>query len=318
MVLGNPSNATESLDRLAEELQRYRIDAGDVSYSEIATRIAKRREAGGKSPAEARIARSTIYAAFSAGRQRVNADLVSEIILALGGDETEAAAWRVRCLRARSAVALGAPSPAPSLPSPRSIHPGIIILLIVACVGLNQFGNAVTLKFQLPLFLDMAGTALAAFTLGPWYGALVGAISSTASGIAGDPVSIAFAAVNVAGALVWGYGVRYWRMDRSPLRFFALNIVVALVCTLVAVPVNVLFFGGVAGGHVYGSFVTALVAVGQGVWFAVFSVNLAISVADKLIAGYLALFLHRLLVRLGASTDRAATQLDRPWPKGTS
>lgn len=308
-----PDAEVDSLDQIAMGLQRLRDKAGTVSYGEIAIRIAKRREAAGMNPAAARVARSSVHAMFSPGRRRMNPDLVAEIALALGENETAAAGWRDRCIEVQrefkrvdtSPVALPPPLSAGSLPqSFMTIKPPVQLfspllkaLIILACIGLNYFGNTLNSKFELPLFLDMIGTATAAIALGPWYGALVGLTSNLLFSIGANPVSIAFALVNVVGALVWGYGVRAWHMRRPWWRFFLLNIAVALSCTLVAVPINVLIFGGVAEGHAAGDFVAVLVASGEGIWRAVFSVNISISVADKLLAGFIAIGIVHVLDR---------------------
>ena len=308
-----PDAEIDSLDKIAIDLQHLRDEAGTVSYGEIAVRIAKHREAAGMHPAAARVARSSVHAMFGTGRRRLNPDLVQEIVRALGENERSAAAWRERCIevqrefkRPESAVS-SLPPPVSTSTVPQSflqisptsapISPLVTALIMLACIGLNYFGNTVNAKFSLPLFLDMIGTATAAIALGPWYGALVGLSSNLLFAIGANPVSIPFALVNIAGALVWGYGVRAWRMRRPWWRFFLLNILVAICCTLVAVPINVLLFGGVAHGHAAVDLVAVLIASGEGLWRAVFSVNIAMSIADKLLAGYIALGIVILLDR---------------------
>ncbi|KAA9148813.1 hypothetical protein F6B41_08705 [Microbacterium lushaniae] len=287
-----------SFDVLAADLQRLRREAGDVSYAEIAARIAERRESEGMSVGAARVARSTVFDVFRPDRRRVNADLVREVVLALGEDERSAAQWRRRSLDARMA-----PAPRPAAPA----HPGgahlaghaagegalrvaLIVALLVGCTGLNLFGAAVVRRWDLPVFLDMIGTATAAFALGPWYGALVGATTNVLGGIILGPENVLFAAVNVTGAVVWGYGIR--RFARTIPRFVVLNVVVALACTFVAVPVNVLYDGN--GGHLSDAVIAAL-RDAEGLWAAAFSANLPVSVGDKVIAGFLALACARLL-----------------------
>src|SRR5690606_28147164 len=76
--------------------------------------------------------------------------------------------------------------------------------LMLGCVAVNLLGREFVDLLNLPVYLDMVGTALAAIVLGPWRGAAVGATTNLAglfiSGIASAP----FAVVNVVGALVWG------------------------------------------------------------------------------------------------------------------
>lgn len=316
-----PSATEDTLDQIALDLQQLRDEAGQVSFGEIAVRIAKRREAEGMNPAAARVARSSVHAMFSTGRKRVNPELIAEIAMALGENEQAAQAWRNRCIhvqreiRRTEADEIDVPPPLPAraisesfttLASPsKAFSPLVKVLIILVCIGMNYFGNTVNSKFELPLFLDMIGTATTAIALGPWYGALVGLASNTLFTIGANPASLAFALVNVAGALVWGYGVRAWRMRRPWWRFLLLNVVVAIACTLVAVPINVMLFGGVANGHAAVDLVAVLLASGEGIWRAVFSVNLSISVVDKLIAGFVAIGIVYALERWRSPSTRS-------------
>ncbi len=101
-------------------------------------------------------------------------------------------------------------------------------------------------------------------------------------------ISLPFAVVNIAGALVWGYGVRRWGLGRSLGRFFSLNVLVALVCTLIAVPVLVLVFGGSAG-HEQDTLTATFFEMTHTLAVAVGFSNLLTSVGDKMISGFLAL-----------------------------
>ncbi|MBH0009710.1 ECF transporter S component [Salinibacterium sp. SWN1162] len=290
----------DSLDQIADDLQRLRIAAGEVSYSELASRIAHRRQENGMSPAAARVARSTVFDIFRTGRSRINAELVAEIVVALGDDDVDAEAWRARCLAVRTTMKAQTPH-APLTPAPNhDSRLAIVVVLMVAAVGLNLFGGSVVSRFELPIFLDMIGTAVVAIMLGPWHGALVGLSTNVVGVFSTVPATLAYAIVNVVGALVWGYGVRLWHLDKTRLRFLLLNVLVALACTITAVPITVLVFGGVAG-HAGDDFIATLRAIGDGLWASVFTVNISISLADKLITGYTALAIIHLLGRLGFS-----------------
>ena len=103
-------------------------------------------------------------------------------------------------------------------------------------VGLNLFGTAVAGELRLPVYLDMIGTATAAFALGPWYGLAVGVSTNLLAALITSPETMLFGLVNAAGAVLWGYGIR--RFAHTIPRFVVLNLVVALVCTLIAAPLN--------------------------------------------------------------------------------
>lgn len=162
-----------------------------------------------------------------------------------------------------------------------------VIALIPAAVALNIVGNYINDSLRLPTFLDMIGTAVVAITIGPWWGALAGALTNTVNGFISSPISLPFAVVNVVGALVWGYGVR-WGMAKSLPRYFILALLVALASTLMAVPIYVFLFGG-ATGHFSDMMTAAFVGMGQNLITSVFSSNIIVSLADKIIASFVAL-----------------------------
>lgn len=284
----------ESLDDLALALRRLRAEAGDVSYSELAVRIARNRALRGMSEAAARTPRSSVYDVFRSGRKRVSVELVEEIVRALGGDDAAIEEWRTRAVEANAgrvnrALDRGAGPAAAAL----------VAVLCVAAVGLNLIANFTVSQLNLPIYLDMTGTAFASLAFGPWVGALVG-VSTTMGGnmMNGDFSGWGFAFVQIAGAVLWGYGFRAW-LGRGRLQFFALNLLVAVVCSLVAVTVIMVFFGGVSTLSSAAELADAARELGVEMVSAVLSVNMLTSLADKLISGYLAVLVVWLLGRNG-------------------
>jgi energy-coupling factor transport system substrate-specific component len=164
----------------------------------------------------------------------------------------------------------------------------LIVTIIPVCVALNIVGGYIASALRLPVYLDMIGTAISAIVLGPWWGALVGVLTNGGSALISGPVSLPFAIVNVVGALLWGYGVRSWKLGRTIPRFFLLNIIVAVACTIVAAPIIVLVFGG-ATGNGADALTGTFLAVGQNLVGSVFSSNILTSLADKIIGGFVAL-----------------------------
>jgi len=301
-----------AFDRIAEDLQVRRTDAGSPSYAEIALRIGRLREERGGPDATARPARTTVYDAFRTGRRRLDTALVLDIVRALGADEEEVAGWAERCREARlsnatpsraddSAEAGDPPPPAPPAPPlpadpPPSVTAKAGLLVALGCVAVNMVGRVLVVVIpEIPLYLDMVGTAVAAVILGPWWGAGVG-LSTNLLGVGVSGLdSIPFALVNVAGALVWGYGVRRWRMGRTLPRFFALNCVVALVCTSLAVPI-IIALGGETGNGA-DDVIAAIQETVESLWLAVASANILTSLADKTISGFVALLAVDVLPR---------------------
>ncbi len=162
----------------------------------------------------------------------------------------------------------------------------VIALVPVASV-LNVIGGTVAGALKLPIFLDMIGTAVVAMTIGPWWGALVGVITNVTSGFLTGPVSIPFAACNVVGALIWGYGTK-WGWANDKLKFFGLSVASAVGVSLMAAPIVIFVFGG-ATGHASEVLTAGLLAAGGDMWTAVFSSNIIVSSADKILSSFLAL-----------------------------
>jgi len=164
----------------------------------------------------------------------------------------------------------------------------LVVALVPAAAALNIVGSTINTALKLPIFLDMIGTCVAAIVLGPWWGALVGVITNVGGSLINGPIGIPFALANVAGALVWGYGVRSWGMGRNNVTFFILNIIVALAVSAAAAPIVIFVFGG-ATGHSSDALTAAFAQAGQSLITSVFASNVIVSLADKIIAGYIAL-----------------------------
>ena len=297
---GRPDGTRPGIDwdPLIEQLQSLRRSAGEPSYAEIARRIGERRVADGASPHAARIARTTVYDAFRTGRTRVNLDLVREIVEVLGADDGRVDDWVARCVDPADAPVA---DPVADPPEPAPARRSQVALLLIACVAVNLVGRALVDFLDLPIYLDMVGTAVAAIALGPWRGAAVGTATNLIGVLSSGPASIPFALVNVVGALMWGYGVRHG-LGRTLQRFLLLNVLVALACTLVAVPILLLFYDGTTGhgqDTITGTFLdlthTLLIATGLS--------NVVVSLADKVISGFVALV---IVSALPAALRRAA------------
>lgn len=317
--------AVSAYDEIAVELQQLRLQAGDVSYGEIARRIAQQRIAAGVSEAAATVPRSTIYSLFKTGRVRIDIKLLHETVLALGLEEAEAEHWKQRAIAAKqrqatqqnltAAQSVAPPISAPPAPAPAvtpimaapamapaaSAPPTTVkpsapaqganrrrTLLVVLCIALNLAGLVVANTFKLTVYLDMVGTAVAALILGPWHAVVVAISSSLLGVVTGDPITPYFAPVNVVGALVWGYGARLLGPTLSPARFAGLNVLAAIACSAVAAPIVLLVFDA-ANPHASMQAQESLIAAGLAAWFAVFSTNLVTSVIDKLVTGTVAL-----------------------------
>ena len=87
-------------------------------------------------------------------------------------------------------------------------------VIVAAGLLLNYVGLTLSRHLESILYLDMTGTALVAFLLGPWWGAIVALISSSIVNWllfpenGGEVVIFPWSLVNIAGALYWGWMAR--------------------------------------------------------------------------------------------------------------
>jgi energy-coupling factor transport system substrate-specific component len=163
-----------------------------------------------------------------------------------------------------------------------------VVTLVPVAAALNIVGGTINTALKLPTFLDMIGTCVAAIVLGPWWGSLVGVITNVGGSFINGPVGVPFAVCNVAGALIWGYGVRSWGMGGSQVKYFILNVLVAIGVSATAAPIVIFVFGG-ATGHSSDALTAAFAQAGNDIITSVFASNILVSLADKIIAGYVAL-----------------------------
>ncbi|GAA2639376.1 tetratricopeptide repeat protein [Dactylosporangium fulvum] len=101
----DPEGAAD-LDDLVARLRLLKAWAGDPSYTVITKRITEGWSRAGR-PASELPGRSTVAGYFSAGRSRLDEDLLAAIAEALGGDAGYAEHWRaaVRAIRSRATAA---------------------------------------------------------------------------------------------------------------------------------------------------------------------------------------------------------------------
>ena len=176
-----------------------------------------------------------------------------------------------------------------------------VIAIVPVAAALNIVGGYINGILKLPIFLDMIGTMVTAVVLGPWWGALVGAITNIVGSFISGPIGLPFAVVNVAGALVWGYAHQMGWMSKN-WNFFLVSVLVGVVCSLFAVPIYVFIFGG-ATGNFSDVMTAAFLAMGQNLIVSVFSSNILVSLADKIIGSYVGLaIIEALPVNLAENT----------------
>ncbi|MEM0117991.1 MAG: hypothetical protein QXV32_06050 [Conexivisphaerales archaeon] len=192
----------------------------------------------------------------------------------------------IRSSGSGTATPSSGPGAAPVTKRTYKIPQSYIVAIVPLAAALNLVGGYIITTFRLPIFLDMMGTCVTAFTVGPWWGAITGIITNIGESLTISPIYLPFAVVNVAGAIVWGYAAR-WGWAKDFPRLLVLGIAVAVVSSLIAVPIIVFVFGGATG--VPNDLITAaLIAAGGSLFGSAFISNIIASLSDKIISTFLA------------------------------
>ncbi len=169
---------------------------------------------------------------------------------------------------------------------PERVPTSYIAALIPVATAINVVGGWLVNVFHLPVFIDMIGTAVVAFTISPWWAVVCGILTNVVIAILINPVYLPFAACNAVGGLYWGYLAKYGFAKDFP-RLLFLGITSAFVITSVAVPIYVFVFGG-ATGHFSDIMTAAFLQAGLALPAAVFSSNIIVSLADKVLSVFVA------------------------------
>lgn len=120
-----------------------------------------------------------------------------------------------------------------------------IAVFILGCIAVNFIGKVVATKLQLPIWFDSVGTAMAAYSLGPVCGALVGASVNLMYGAFDEGVYLyVFSSVAIGVAL--GIMGKY-KWFKSAFGAFSAGMIAALVATIISVPINFICYGGLTG-----------------------------------------------------------------------
>jgi len=170
----------------------------------------------------------------------------------------------------------------------------LALVLIPIGIGINYVGGLINKLLALPLFLDAIGTLVVGVIAGPWVGAVTGLIHNIVFGLTVDPVFLPYAIVNLAFGLAAGFMARAGWFKVWYKVFYA-GLVIVAVAIITGVPIDVIFFGGVQQGAISALAWSYLMAIGVGVWKAVFAVSIFRELADKFISVFVTYFIIKAL-----------------------
>ncbi len=120
-----------------------------------------------------------------------------------------------------------------------------ISLFVIFCIMLNYWGRQLATTLSLPMWLDSFGTALSAYAGGPLVGAIVGVTGNLIEGM-GDYVACIYSLISIALAVIVGFQARKHKLN-TILDAMTLAAIVAVVSIAIAVPLNMIFYGGSTG-----------------------------------------------------------------------
>lgn len=169
-------------------------------------------------------------------------------------------------------------------------------LLLILCLGINYLGSTLANRVGLPVWLDSIGTVLAAYMGGPFIGGAIGLTTNLLFYmISGDNWIFAIVSVWI-GVIV---GIVSVKKNRRMTLFEALTLsgVVALGCTVIAVPLSMLLNNG-STGNIWGdSLISFLMESGSPRVLAVVVGQIYVELLDKVVVVLLIYLVAYLIIR---------------------
>jgi energy-coupling factor transport system substrate-specific component len=162
----------------------------------------------------------------------------------------------------------------------------LTLALMAVAIVLNIVLGQVVSLLKLPIFLDSIGTVLVGLLAGPWAGGLTGLLTNLIWGLISDPVTAAFAPVNMIIGIVAGLCAKYGLFKKWWQAIIS-GAIITLALSIIAIPIRVYMFGGVTGSGA--DFITAyLLATGRDLFSAVIITVITDNLIDKVVTALLA------------------------------
>ena len=173
----------------------------------------------------------------------------------------------------------------------------VFCLQIVFCLFLDWGGDLLATRLNWPVWLDSLGTALAAYLLGPWPGAVVGATYNIGTFILyGNPWYYAF--VSILIAVITGYAVRRKHME-TLLGTLTTGAILSFATAVCAYPINLILNGGSTGNAWGDAVIGFLGEAGISTWSGLFIGELYVEMLDKLLVLVILYIISLILKRFG-------------------
>jgi energy-coupling factor transport system substrate-specific component len=169
-----------------------------------------------------------------------------------------------------------------------------VLVLIPVVVGINYAGKFFAEFLKLPLWLDSIGTILASILAGPVVGGLSGAINNIIYGLTAGPIYFVYALTSIGIGVAAGLLYKA-KMFENAFRALLSGLIIALVATIISVPLNVIFWEGQAG-NIWGDALFAfLMSKNVGIWLSSFFDELVVDLVDKVLSVFIAFGIFKVL-----------------------
>ena len=121
-----------------------------------------------------------------------------------------------------------------------------ISLFVILCILLNLGGKVLAQKLQLPVWMDSFGTVLAAYTLGPVCGAIVGVSVNVIYGLLYSFTHIIYGLISMALGVIVGICAKKGYLDYL-FGVLSVGFLLTLLSVAAGTTLNYIFFDGTIG-----------------------------------------------------------------------
>ena len=177
----------------------------------------------------------------------------------------------------------------------KKVYIPLFCLQILLCLFLNWGGDQMVSRWNWPVWLDSMGTMLAAYMLGPWCAAIVGATTNLLGHILyGIPWW--YALISIVIGLIAGFAARKKWLDNL-LGTLTTGAIMAAAVAVAAYPINMILNGGSTGNNWGDAVIGFLGEAGIPNWVSLFIGEMYVELLDKVFI-LVVLFLFTRVIRL--------------------
>ena len=159
-----------------------------------------------------------------------------------------------------------------------------IAIMIPIGVAINYIGGLIASTLALPIYMDSIGTVIVSAIMGPWVGALSGALYNVISAVTGGNLpSALFAICNIGSGLIVGFMARYGFFKKW-WHIVIATVLVALWNAGTGAPIAMVVYGGVDSNLGTNMMIATMQAIGADLGSAAFWSRVPTNLVDKGIA----------------------------------